>query len=128
MIDFILFHSSYITTGLSAFMGYILFMTVYYMIGKEDRTYMDPLSWKLKLIWPFIQIIANFFVVFLPYEMIESTDKKLQRTGVGYLMTAEQYIALKVFVAILAPIFAWILMAGMGNFQPAWLIIAPILG
>jgi len=128
MIDSILFNSSYITAGVCAFLGYLLFMTVYSMIGKEDRRYMDPLSWKLKLIWPFVQIIANFFCVFLPYELIEGTDKKLQRTGVSYLMTAEQFIAVRILSAIFAPIVAWFLMIGLDKFEPAWLIIAPILG
>ena len=128
MIDSILFNSSYITAGVCAFLGYLLFMTVYSMIGKEDRRYMDPLSWKLKLIWPFVQIIANFFCVFLPYELIEGTEKKLQRTGVSYLMTAEQFIAVRILSAIFAPIVAWFLMIGLDKFEPAWLIIAPILG
>ena len=128
MIDSILFNSSYIATGLFAFLAYLLFMTLYSMIGEEDRRYMDPLTWKLKIIWPFVQIIANFFCVFLPYELIESTEKKLQRTGVSYLMTAEQFIAVRILAAIFAPIFAWIVMVGIDNFQPAWLIIAPILG
>ena len=128
MIASILFNSSYITAGVCAFLGYLLFMTVYSMIGQEDRRYMDPLSWKLKLIWPFVQIIANFFCVFLPYELIEGTEKKLQRTGVSYLMTAEQFIALRIMAAVFAPIFAWFLMLGLDKFEPAWLIIAPILG
>ena len=128
MINSILYNGSYISSGVCAFLAFLFFMKVHSMIDQEDRRYMDPLSWKLKLLWPFVQIIANFFCVFLPYEMIEGTEKKLQRTGVSYLMTAEQFIAIRIISAILTPILAWILMVGIDNVQPVWLIISPLLG
>ena len=59
------------------------------LIEEDDRAYMDPLPPLLKLIWPFVQIIANFGCTFLPYEFMERTETRLQRTGVGYLLTAE---------------------------------------
>lgn len=108
---------------------FVLFVAVVYgMIDKEDRTYMDPLSWKLKLLWPFIQIIANFFVVFLPYEVLENTEKKITHSGVSYLLTAEQFIALRIISAMIAPLFALFIMFCLKNFQPIWLVITPLLG
>lgn len=108
---------------------FVLFIAVVYdMIDKEDRTYMDPLSWKLKLLWPFIQIIANFFVVFLPYEVLENTEKKITHSGVSYLLTAEQFIALRIISAMIAPLFALFIMFCLKNFQPIWLVITPLLG
>jgi tight adherence protein C len=98
------------------------------MIDKEDRTYMDPLSWKLKLLWPFIQIIANFFVIFLPYEMLENTEKKITHSGVSYLLNAEQFIALRIISALLAPLFALFVMICLKNYQPIWFVITPLLG
>jgi len=127
-MDTLLFQGSAFSTGLSAFLWVMLVYLVYSLIDQEDRRYMDALSWKLRLIWPFIQIVANFFCVFLPYEYIEATDKKLARTGVGYLLTAEQFIALRVLSAIAAPVFALILMLGMDAYTPIWLILAPLLG
>ncbi len=108
---------------------FVLFIAVVYgMIDKEDRTYMDPLSWKLKLLWPFIQIIANFFVVFLPYEVLENTEKKITHSGVSYLLTAEQFIALRIISAMIAPLFALFIMFCLKNFQPIWFVITPLLG
>ncbi len=98
------------------------------MVDQEDRTYMDPLSWKLKMIWPFIQIIANFFVVFLPYEILEETDKKITHSGVSYLLNAEQFIALRIISAIIAPCIALFVMISLNNFQPIWFVIMPLLG
>ena len=78
----IYFNSSLILTCVASVLFVLLIALVYGMIDKEDRTYMDPLSWKLNLLWPFIQIIANFFVVFLPYDILESTEKKITHSGV----------------------------------------------
>ena len=66
----IYFNGSLISTATSSVLVVLLVALLVSMIDKEDRAYMDPLSWKLKLLWPFIQIIANFFVVFLPYEIL----------------------------------------------------------
>ena len=63
-MDSIYFNGSLISTCVASLLLVLLVALLYGMIDKEDRTYMDPLSWKLKLIWPFIQIIANFFVIF----------------------------------------------------------------
>ena len=124
----IVWQASSLFWGLSVFFGVLIFGQIYALIGHDERRYMDPLSWKLKLIWPFIQIIANFFCVFLPYEMIEYTERRLARTGVGYLMTAEQFIALRIISAILVPAFSLILMLGLDKFEPIVLVVTPLLG
>jgi tight adherence protein C len=89
---------------------------------------MDPLSWKLKLLWPFIQIIANFFVIFLPYEMVEKTEKSITSSGVSYLLTAEQFIALRIVSAIIAPLGALFVMFCLDNHQAFWIIAMALLG
>ena len=124
----IYFNGSLISTCVASALFVLLIALVYGMIDKEDRTYMDPLSWKLKLLWPFIQIIANFFVIFLPYDILESTEKKITHSGVSYLLTAEQFIALRIIVAIIAPLFALFIMICLDNFQPVWFVIMPLLG
>jgi len=128
MMDSIYFNGSVISYGLAAILFVMLIGTLYAMVNQDDRTFMDPLSWKLKLLWPFIQIIANFFCVFLPYEMLESTEKKITHSGVGYLLNAEQFIALRIISAIIAPLLALFVMVCLDNFQPIWFVIMPILG
>lgn len=98
------------------------------MVDHDDRAFMDPLSFKLKIIWPFIQVISAFFCSFLPYEIIEKTEDKLMRTGVGYLLTAEQFIALRIFMAILTPMIVWFCMLALNTYEPIWFVFAPILG
>jgi tight adherence protein C len=109
-----------------SFLLFILWINA--QLEEEDRAYMDPLPPLLKLIWPFIQIIANFICVFLPYDYMEMTEKRLQRTGVSYLLSAEQYVALQIFMAIVLPPVVWICLTVMHKSFPLAIIIAPLLG
>lgn len=127
-MDSIFFNGSIISYALSAILAVLLVGTLYAMVDQDDRTFMDPLSWKLKLLWPFIQIIANFFCVYLPYEVLENTETKITHSGVGYLLNAEQFIALRIISAIIAPLATLFVMVALDNFQPIWFIIMPILG
>ncbi|MGE0486024.1 MAG: type II secretion system F family protein [Gammaproteobacteria bacterium] len=98
------------------------------LVEEEDRVFMDPLPPLLKLIWPFIQVIANFVCTFLPYEFMEHTETRLQRTGVGYLLTAEQFVALQILSAVSLPFIVWICLVSIGKSLPLLIIIAPLLG
>lgn len=98
------------------------------LVEEEDRAFMDPLPPLLRLVWPFIQIIANFVCTFLPYEFMEYTDRRLQRTGVGYLLSAEQFVALQIFLALVAPLLVWICLVSLQESFPLAIIVAPLLG
>lgn len=124
----IYFSGTLISIAIAAISFFMLISLLYSMVDNEDRSYMDPLSWKLKLLWPFIQIIANFLVVFFPYEMLERTETKITHSGVSYLLNAEQFIALRIISAIIAPLLALFVMICLENFQPIWFIITPLLG
>lgn len=127
-MDNIYYSGSLLSTGVASILFFVMIAVLYSLIDKEDRTYMDPLSWKLKLLWPFIQIIANFFVVFLPYEMLENTERKITHSGVSYLLNAEQFIALRIISAIIAPLLALFVMVSLNNYPPIWFVITPLLG
>ncbi len=124
----IYFSGTLISIAIAAISFFLLISLLYSMVDNEDRSYMDPLSWKLKLLWPFIQIIANFLVVFFPYEMLEKTETKITHSGVSYLLNAEQFIALRIISAIIARLLALFVMICLKNFQPIWFIITPLLG
>lgn len=109
-----------------SFLLFILWLNA--QLEEEDRAYMDPLPALLKLIWPFIQIIANFICVFLPYDYMEMVEKRLQRTGVSYLLTADQYVALQILMALIMPPVVWVCLTLMHKSFPLAIIIAPLLG
>lgn len=98
------------------------------LIEDEDRSYMDPLPPLLKLVWPMIRIIANFICVFLPYGYMEHTETRLQRTGVSYLLTAEQFVALQIFMALMLPVVIWVCLLSLGKSFPLAIVVAPLFG
>ena len=123
-----LLDGAYLSTGLCIF---FLVMTVYFlkeMVIEEDRTYMDPLPLGLRIIWPFIQIISFFFCSLLPYEMMERIEKKLQHTGVSYLLTAEQFVALRIISTVLGFLFGLLLLHALKADQPIWVLFSMIVG
>jgi len=89
---------------------------------------MDPLPPGLKLVWPFIKIISFFFCSLLPYEMMERIEKKLQHTGVSYLLTAEQFVAVRVMSTFGGFLFGLLLINLLKGGQPVWVLFTIILG
>ena len=118
-----------VSTGLCIF---FFLLTVHYlksMVQEDDRAYMDPLPFGLRIIWPFIQIISYFFCSLLPYEWMERIEKRLQHTGVSYLLTAEQFVALRIISTFGGFIFGLILNFGLKEAgQPVYVLITTILG
>jgi tight adherence protein C len=131
MSDFfstVLLPAAVLSTGLFTGLGIIVFRKLHGMVDVADRTYMDPLSFKLKLVWPAIEIIAHFFCSILPYEIVERTEQKLSRTGVSYLMTADEFIALRILTAMGLPLTVWFCMAALQINEPIWLVVSPLIG
>lgn len=64
-------------------------------VPSEDREYMDPLPPLLRLIWPLVRFLEFHVCAFIPGKALERTHEKLQKTGVGYLIGAEQFFAIR---------------------------------
>jgi len=114
--------------GMSVFLFILVIRELNKMVDEEDRTYMDPLPPALKLIWPIIQIISHFFCSFLPYEMMERIEKRLQRTGVSYLLIAEQFVAIRIMSTISWFLGSIIVLNALHQQQPIWGLVAIIIG
>lgn len=124
----IMLHSASLSTGLFVLLILLCLQLLHSMVIEEDRSYMDPLPLFLRFLWPLIQVISYFFCSILPYEMMERVDQRLQRSGVGYLLTAEQFIALRIISMFSGLLFAGYVMLALGKNQPLWLVFAPIVG
>jgi tight adherence protein C len=116
--------------GLSAFLFVMLSAYVEIYVPEEDRTYMDPLPFGLRLLWAPIQIIAYYFVPNFSNSYLDSVEKKLQQTGVGYLLTAEQFVALRFLSAAICLVLALIVIAALKIQKDIliWILLAPLLG
>ena len=118
-----------LSVGFAVMCLYFAVNWAYGLIEEEDRTYMDPLPPLLKFFWPLIQIVANFVCgVFVPYDYLEATEKRLIRTGVSYLLTAEQFVALRILSAIAFPIVVAIVLSVFENSYPLAYLVAPFVG
>ncbi|MBI4006683.1 MAG: type II secretion system F family protein [Gammaproteobacteria bacterium] len=117
-----------LSTGLCVLLGLLAIHYLSLMVTEEDRTYMDPLPFGLRLIWPIIQIISFFFCSLLPYELMERVEKRLQHTGVSYLLTAEQFIALRIISTIGGLLFGIILVSAVKDGEPIWAFFTLIIG
>ncbi len=117
-----------LSTGLCVFLGLLFIHTVNLMVQEDDRAYMDPLPFSLRLIWPLIRIISFFFCQLLPYEWMERVEDRLQHTGVSYLLNAEQFTALRIISTIGGLLFGIILVNSVENGQPIWALFTLVLG
>jgi tight adherence protein C len=125
----ILLYSAGLFTGLSvvAFTLAAAFVKVY--LPEEDRTYMDPLPPMLSFMWGPVQLLAYYLIPNFSNNFLDKVEKKLQQTGVGYVLTAEQFVALRFVSGFIFFVISLILIAALKvhNVLP-WLIAAPALG
>lgn len=77
-------------------------------VPTPDRTFMDPLSWRARAIWPLVVFVAYYFGRFLSTETIERTRVKLMRAGMSFSITPEQFFALRIVSALLAMVLGHI--------------------
>ena len=127
-MDIIIFYSASISTGLSVMLFTLLVSYYDSMVPEEDRTYMDPLTFKLKIVWPLIRVLAHFACVKLPENYRVSVQVRLQKTGVSYLLSAEQFIALRIIISVIALLVVMLVMALLEMNEPIFLLIAPLIG
>lgn len=99
--------------GLSIWLAMTSVSTLKSEVPSEDREYMDPLPPLLKMVWPLIVFIEYHLTSRFPPDWLEKTHKRLQETGVGYLMSAEQFYAVRVFSAIATCLGAWVLLSAI---------------
>ncbi len=92
--------------GVSIAVIYFTFKLLEQLVPAEDREYKDPLPPLLKIIWPMVRVIAYHLCTNLPINYLDRLEKRLQQTGVAYILTAEEFFALRVISAVLFPFLA----------------------
>jgi tight adherence protein C len=126
----ILLYASAVFAGASIGSFILLASFVDIKVPEEDRSYMDPLPGGLRMIWAPIQIVSYYLVSNFSNTFLDKVDKKLQQTGVGYLVTAEQFVALRFVSAMICFLLALVLIASLApeNNKLTMLLLAPVLG
>ena len=95
-------------------------------VPSEDREYMDPLPTPLKIVWPIVRFLEFHLCAFIPPNMLERTHEKLQLTGVGYLLNAEQFYAVRI-VSVLAVFGVTAFTLDILNKDQPWILYGSLL-
>jgi len=127
-MDTIIYYSAAITTGLSIGLFALLVNFFNASVPEDDRTYMDPLSFKLKLVWPFIRIVAYYLCTNFSSDYLDKVEKQLQRTGVSYVLSAEQFVAFRIIMSVLITVFTTVMVLGLGIEDYIFILFAPLIG
>ncbi|MCH4293093.1 type II secretion system F family protein [Shewanella sp. 3B26] len=101
---------------------------IYRRVPEERREFMDPLTPGLKLIWPLVNVVAFYFSEKLSVDYLERISKKLQVSGLSYLMTAEQYFAIRIISTLFSIFLVWLGCWMLDALSINYLLIGAIVG
>lgn len=97
-------------------------------IQEDDRSYMDPLPTPLRVVWPLVNMLVQYFGDYMPVEQVEQVRLTMRRAGVEYLMTPVQFIATRIVSALTFVALSALTMAMLGNITFLWLLLAALIG
>lgn len=92
--------------GVAATCSLLIFAWLLSLLPEENRAYMDPVPGWVRPIWPLVRLVSHFACSSLPPQVMDRLDLKLQKTGALYVLTAEDFLALCITLAVLFPLAA----------------------
>ncbi|MBF0265287.1 MAG: type II secretion system F family protein [Gammaproteobacteria bacterium] len=125
-MDFSLASIASIFFGISIFFLIAFSLSIKPERASDDRGYMDPLPSGLKIIWGPVKIIEYYIASNLPFSYLDGIDTKLQKSGVSYVLTAEEFFSLSVVSAIISFFISLYLMIILNEIIPLALLLTPI--
>jgi len=97
-------------------------------ISEDDRTFLDPLSPILRLIWPVVNLLVQQFGDYVPVEQVEQTRLKMRKAGMEYMMTPVQMIALRVISAFGFALVTFLCALMLGELNFLYVLVAGLFG
>ncbi|MEA3465653.1 MAG: type II secretion system F family protein [Thermodesulfobacteriota bacterium] len=97
-------------------------------IPPDEREFMDPLPSMLEFIWPLVRIVAYYGCSLLPYTYVKNVEKRLRRNGMGYMMLAEEFLALRVVAAFFVLTLGYMLLELLGEWNNILFLVLPLTG
>ena len=93
--------------SIAIFIAFISIAKIKSYVKEVNREYMDPLPILLRLIWPVVTFLAHYFGELLSAEYIEKSKINLRRSGISYLVNAQQFFALRLISAFIFFLISW---------------------
>lgn len=117
-----------LAVGATLFSLILLITFLFGLVDDEDRTYMDPPPRFMLPIWPLVRLFSHFLGSNLPASYLDKTDDKLQKNGLSFVVSAEDYFSVCLVFAILLPLLGGAMLSSSGDVNPAILVIFSAMG
>ena len=99
-----------IIIGASIFISFILLLLSLKetkdAVPEENRRYMDPIPKSMKVLWPLVNIFAHYVGSRVSVDKLEKYNIVLQRSGLSFIMTPEQFVGVKLASAVAGFVFS----------------------
>ncbi|WP_454763255.1 type II secretion system F family protein [Cupriavidus campinensis] len=97
-------------------------------VPQENRDYLDPLPKSLRSLWPAVKFVEHHFLWIVPRAMLARTAEQLRLTGMSFLMSASQFLALSIVSAVLFSLLMLGAMLGLETFSIVGLLLGATVG
>ncbi|WP_049724073.1 type II secretion system F family protein [Gilvimarinus polysaccharolyticus] len=104
------------------------FAALAYLLTDEERAYMDEPPAFMRPIWPLVRLATYVLGSNLPSSYLTKVDNQLQKNGVSFMVTAEEYISARFVIALLLPCLGWMALASSGEVDPLLLVLLALGG
>ncbi|MBI4829018.1 MAG: type II secretion system F family protein [Nitrospinae bacterium] len=110
--------------GVSLVIILVTMRLVYRKLPKVGKA-LEPRPPALRLVMPLVAIVTRFMGSYLTVDYLESVSEKLRRVGVETILTAEEFIGLRVVTGGFGLCMAWMTVAMLKPERPqvSWLIM-----
>lgn len=105
-----------------------LIMIIVSMVEGENRKYMDSPPLFMMPIWPLVRIVVFFIGNNLPSSYLNKIDMKLQKNGLSFMLSGEEYFSVCFVFAFVAPAAAFVPLAASGDVNNGLLLILALIG
>ncbi len=97
-------------------------------VPDEDREFLDPLPRALRLLWPLIRLVDYYICRLIPASMLAGPAESLRLSGLLYLMSPTQFIALCVVSLTGFTVATAVVLSTADMFNWWWVIATASLG
>lgn len=98
------------------------------MVPQEERAWLDQPPAFIRPLWPLVRIVAHFGSSSLPVPWLDRIDRMLQKNGIAYSVTAEEFFAICVVCMLTLVGLAGLASASSGDLQWSLVLLVGLLG
>lgn len=91
-------------------------------VPEEDRVYLDPLPRLLRALWPLVRFVDYHVCQRVPERLIQGPAEALRLSGLLYLMSASQFLALSLISLVGFVGVGWATLSMIDQAQPLYLL------